>query len=228
MELAYERLNNQAGITAGVGDVGDTNVDGEKGRKGVIAEPAQILAATQCYHRARQVRRAGSLANPKCEILQMSYDPGTGRCNRRCGRRGARRWWAAEPGPGRRRGQRGQAEAGPAEAWPPADWREIADAAATRPRRSRDSCGRCEGISQSMSRVGRATVAACFAALQSCAHYEIQDPGMYSLIRLLRLLDGARPLPTALSAGRLKDLRGCGDGGAATSWDGAEGRWALM
>jgi hypothetical protein len=71
----------------------------------------------------------------------------------------------------------GAGRGGPAEAWPRADWREIADAAATRPRRSRDSCGRCEGISQSVSRVGRATVAACFAALQSCAHYEIQDPG---------------------------------------------------
>jgi hypothetical protein len=77
MELAYERLNNQAGITAGLTGTG---VDGEKGRKGIIAEPTEILAATQCYHRARQVRRAGSLANPKCEILQMSYDPGTGRC----------------------------------------------------------------------------------------------------------------------------------------------------
>ena len=84
VDVAYERLSGRQGLSHGITE---TNTDGTGGqldsfggRKGFIQEPTTIRSATQCYRMSKQARSQSALPNPKCEILQMTYDPGTGRC----------------------------------------------------------------------------------------------------------------------------------------------------
>ena len=83
VDVAYERLSGQGGITGGLVE-NDSEAYGQldsfSGRTGAIAEPATIKAATQCYRLSKQARLQSALANPKCEILQLTYAPSTGRC----------------------------------------------------------------------------------------------------------------------------------------------------